>query len=550
MRFSPRSWMNRVFSVVALTSAVIGLMMTGAISAVPTAQAASQNALNAKMHIECSGPRSALCAEVHDAKAAFGPGEYVGHDEPATLFYSNQPGAGNRMLWRLQLPKDPAATPLTANKSFNLQLHIAFWFGMVMCDTQSYPEQLSTCTPDSDSNIVDPNVSPKHAGAAFMEMQFYPPGGLAWPDGTSCDATKWCAALNIDSFLENPVTGQNNNTTCLNTVGVEPVNFSFITRNGVAQAPANPVDSTVATFTPDPKKDLFMNSGDQLIVVMHDTQHGLQINVIDQTTGQTGFMTASAANSFGQVKFDPNGTTCQNIPYDFHPMYSTSSEQTRATWTAHSYNIAFSDEIGHFDFCNGPNPITVGEPCPAGNTEGPANNPRPTDDDDIGCFPASASTLVKVSGCIGSNTGFDGTSYLNDWPDGNPLHPTSIRFTSPLTGLAFNTNYSRMSFETDLPIIENPCDLRTGTGCTLIPTTDEGAPAAFYPYFSVKGSGDDCTWGIGAQIPGSRTDFGKNNQFGSLLALSFTNVGGTASNIFPDFRQVMPINPCHTSLLQ
>ena len=32
-------------------------------------------------------------------------------------------------------------------------------------------------------------------------------------------------------------------------------------------------------------------------------------------------------------------------------MYSTSSPKTRVLWAAHSYNIAFSDEIGHFDFC-------------------------------------------------------------------------------------------------------------------------------------------------------------------------------------------------------
>ncbi|HLG65122.1 MAG TPA: hypothetical protein VKY19_24525 [Ktedonosporobacter sp.] len=550
MRFSLRSKMSKVLSIVALTSVVVGLMMTGAMLTVPTAQAAGQNASAAKMHIECAGARSALCTEVHDAKAVFGPGQYVGHDEPATLFYSNQPGAGNRMLYRLQLPTDPSPSPLTADKSFNLQLHIAFWFGMAMCDTQSYPEQLNTCTPDSDSNIVDPAVSPNHPGTAFMEMQFYPPGGLAWPNGTSCDARQWCAALNIDSLSENPVTGQLNNAACLNVAGVEPVNFAFITKNGVAQAPANPVNSTVATFTPDRQKDLFMNSGDHLIVIMQDTAHGLRIDIIDENTGQHGFMTASAANSFGQVKFDPNGTTCQNIPYDFHPMYSTSSEQTRVPWAAHSYNIAFSDEIGHFDFCNGPNPITVGGDCPAGNTEGPASNPRPTDDDDIGCFPASASTLVQVSGCIGSNTGFDGTSYLTDWPDGNPLHPTAVRFTSPLTGWAFNTNYSRAAFEADLPIIENTCNTGTGAGCTLIPTTDEGTPAAFYPYFSVKGSGDDCTWGLGAQIPGSRTDFGKNNQYGSLLSLSFTNVGGAAFNAFPDFHQTLPVNPCLTSLFQ
>jgi hypothetical protein len=98
--------------------------------------------------------------------------------------------------------------------------------------------------------------------------------------------------------------------------------------------------------------DLFMNSGDNLTVTMHDTAVGLQIAINDQTSGQSGSMTTSKANGFGQVQFDPTGTSCNNIPYSFHPMYSTSSELTRVPWAAHSYNIAFSDEIGHFDFCN------------------------------------------------------------------------------------------------------------------------------------------------------------------------------------------------------
>jgi hypothetical protein len=37
---------------------------------------------------------------------------------------------------------------------------------------------------------------------------------------------------------------------------------------------------------------------------------------------------------------------------DFHPTYATSSEHTRNTWTAHTYNIAFADEIGHYEYCN------------------------------------------------------------------------------------------------------------------------------------------------------------------------------------------------------
>jgi hypothetical protein len=122
-------------------------------------------------------------------------------------------------------------------------------------------------------------------------------------------------------------------------VGIEPFNFAFITKNGVAHAPANPVDATLATYTPDPTTDLFMNPGDTLIVEMHDTAAGFQVVIQDLTTGETGVMTASIANGFGQVKFDPNGTVCQSLPYAFHPMYSTSSEHTRVPWAAHSYIV-------------------------------------------------------------------------------------------------------------------------------------------------------------------------------------------------------------------
>src|SRR5262249_34248928 len=134
--------------------------------------------------------------------------------------------------------------------------------------------------------------------------------------------------------------------------GLEYVNFAFVTTNGVPQAPPNPVNATGATFTPDPSHDLMMNSGDRLTVDLHDGPHGLVATITDLTTGATGTMTASAANGFGAVKFAPAGKSCTNVPYDFHPMYSTSSEDTRVPWTAHSYNIAFSDEIGHFEFCN------------------------------------------------------------------------------------------------------------------------------------------------------------------------------------------------------
>ena len=98
-------------------------------------------------------------------------------------------------------------------------------------------------------------------------------------------------------------------------------------------------------------------------------------------------MTASANNGFGTVDYQPTGTACKLNPYDFHPEYATSQPPanvtcpgptatslgvypnnavgsfsqakvctdqggTRVQWAAHSYNISFADEIGHFDWCN------------------------------------------------------------------------------------------------------------------------------------------------------------------------------------------------------
>src|SRR5437660_8276338 len=430
------------FSYVALAVVICGMVAAGIgyLPRVNAAPAASNHA-----HIDCAGG-AITCTEVWDSEAVFGEGRYIGHDEPSNLFYSNTPGSGNQMRYRLILPTDPTpTTPTERGKGFNFELHPAVWFGMAMCDTQSYPGLLSTCTPDSDKNIVDPAVSPRHPGTAFMEMQFYPPGWAPWPAGNSCAATQWCAAFNIDSLSLNPVTGQANNAACLAQVGIEPVNFAFITRSGHPQpgSPPNPVNATINTFTPNPAADLFMNSGDTIIVTMHDTPHGLQIVLDDKTTGQSGSMTSSAANGFGQVKFAPSGTTCKNIPYDFHPMYSTSSEKTRVPWAAHSYNIAFSDEIGHFDWCtkiSGPGGQCTGK-------EGMTGDQEAADGDDFFCQPASASTRVKVTGCVNPaavNLGFDGTSYQNLWPDGNPsLHPTPVLFTSPLTGSGYTVLYSR-----------------------------------------------------------------------------------------------------------
>src|SRR5579859_4622106 len=111
MRFSSRSKVSIVQSLVVLVAVIVGLFSVQGVifSAASVAHAASPH-----MALKCD--KSSLCTEVAESEQVFGEGKYVGHDEPSTLFYSNTPGSGNRMLWQLTLPSDPAPTPLTAGK--------------------------------------------------------------------------------------------------------------------------------------------------------------------------------------------------------------------------------------------------------------------------------------------------------------------------------------------------------------------------------------------------------------------------------------------------
>jgi hypothetical protein len=553
--------MRRVRSLVAFIGVFAAGLVPFANSSVVTARAAPSSP---HMAINCE---YGLCAEVADPTSVFGA-DYVGHDEPSAVFYSNQPGSGNRMSYNVTLPRDP--TPTNPNKkSYHFELNGAIWFGLALCDTQSYPEQVSTCPADSDRNIANnpdptaPDYIGHHSGTAFMEVQFYPPVWVPWPTwavavgASSCDPTKWCAAVNIFGLLQNPFTGQVQNSTCRAKIGVEYFEFAFITLSGKSQAPANPLDSTLTTYTPDPTKDLFMNSGDNLRVSMHDTSQGVRVAINDLTSGQSGSMTASPANGFAQFQFDPTGTSCNAIPYAFHPMYSTSSEATRVIWAAHTYNVSESNEIGHFQTCTGDGQIpatpfgvdSAGNPisCPAGNFE--ERGAEPTDGDDNFCFPASEALRIHVAGCTDTNVGFDSVDYTPVWPDGNTrLHPEPFLFSTPLTGEDYSVNYQRIGFEADLPRIEfsnGTCNRNTGAGCSLRPTTDDGAPVEFYPYFSsVQANG--CMLGFGNTLSNTISNFGGLNGYGSLLFTTYLVAGGGGSTISRtnNFRNVLSNNPC------
>ncbi|MEO6702361.1 MAG: hypothetical protein ABI140_02365, partial [Jatrophihabitantaceae bacterium] len=104
-------------------------------------------------------------------------------------------------------------------------------------------------------------------------------------------------------------------------------------------------------------------------------------------------------------------------------------------------------------------------------------------------------------------------------------------------------------FNTDLPAIEQStvptCNGDTGANCTHIPPTDQGVPANFYPYYSSGHALGGCAWTVGQDVPGFTTnDYGKVNQYGPLLKVTYPDLGGTTSSSFNDFQNVLPNNPC------
>jgi hypothetical protein len=233
-------------------------------------------------------------------------------------------------------------------------------------------------------------------------------------------------------------------------------------------------------------------------------------------------------------------------PYAFHPEYSTANPRGN-TWSAHTYNVAMSDEIGHFENCLA---INAQGDCSKAGSQDPS-----LDADDSGCVPGTDSLLVRIDGCFSPDSDYDGQSYRPDWPGTNPnvardqaLHPSPVLFTSPLTQ---GRNYPTIAFETDLPRIEasdsqaNPpfCDRTTGANCVNPPPG-----AQFYPFFSTTSRyGGGCAWQEGGRyLPGTTNDFGGSStaEFGPLLKSVFPTTGFTTVRMYDNFNSGDMPNPC------
>jgi hypothetical protein len=547
---------------------LLSIPLLAAAAALPAGAATATSQAGSQAHAVTAAAESykaPLCESNHSLCAdsqRYPNGKYVGHDEPSLEFKSNLPGSGNDVTYTMVLPRDPKTQPNASGAggtTWNFQLRPTFWFGMTLCDSQSAPEFTTNCTPDSDSNNLvssnpnSPKYIGKHPGNAFMELQFYGPGYVPQFEGFGCAATQYCAAMTIDSRTLDQNAGVENTRACNNFIlgGAEPLNWAYITKSGVSQAPANPLftgtfsNPNFTAVNPNLSEDLLMSPGDTIKVHMHDTQAGLRIDLNDLTTGQSGSMTSSIANGFGHILYTPNSSTCQEAPYAFHPEYSTANVRGN-TWSLHTYNVAMSDEIGHFENC-----LAID---PNGNCTSPGAQDATLDSDDTGCLPGTDSSLVMIDGCTTADGDWDGQAYQLDWPGTNPnpvvdraLHPTPVLFTSPLT---HGRNYSTVAFETDLPGIEsssaqaNPpfCDRFTGTNCV-----DPPNGAAFYPFFSTTFRHGGCSWQEGGKfIPGTVNDFGGSStaEFGPLLQVTFPVAGFTTVNEFVDFNSGNLRNPC------
>ena len=215
-------------------------------------------------------------------------------------------------------------------------------------------------------------------------------------------------------------------------------------------------------------------------------------------------------------------------------------------WAAHSYNVAFSDEIGHFEYCDH---ATAKGKC-VNPVEGGKNK---KDADDSSCFNADESLRIQIGGCISTDNDFDGPSYQKTWPGSltnaaadAALNPASILFTSPT--FSGGQNYSRVGFEADLPRIEAAdfggiCNRTTGAGCSNPPPGTN-----FYPFFTTRNDALlGCVWQLGgAHIPGTTNTFGgtSSSVFGPPLFLDYPAAGNVPSHRTNDFRNVLSSNPC------
>ena len=548
------------------TAALVGLLFAIAAAAVLSGSAVAKSTASVTHPtvgaLDCNGfspiqqsiKPSGVCTDVrgfygvHSANIDDGRfydnGHYIGHDEPDLTFLSNRPGSGNDVTWTETLGQDPSAAPTVATPGSDVthwfELSVAPWFSMALCNPYSYPQ--TSCRPNSDSNAPRQGFpgAPRHGypggGSSFLEVQFYPPGEAPFFDNISCDNTHWCASLHIND-AECTLNFHFCNANC-----TEPTNFGWIQKDGVPTGPAGPQVATFATATPN-DETLLMNPGDTVQVHIFDAQlagggHALEVHVTDMTTGQSGFMQASAANGFMATKIG----NCKGVPFNYEPEYSTAAQGNIVPWAAIQTDISTQFEIGHWTPCSslsdpatgGLLGFTAGDPFSL-TCNGPyesmsdstSANPEGFGGDAF-CYPAGDTHTAlnqfgvfsdpnMMTGCLnflsGGDIDFDGTSYWADWPTGvsrTATTPGSFVQSPPTSN---GQSYSKSFFQTDVALSESTC-AESLSGCTVPPP----GPGGFYPYWSTISNGSSCSILFGNVAGGAGVnDYGGVAQYGTDL---------------------------------
>ena len=486
------------------------------------------------------------------------------------------------MTYLTKIPVDPHQSPTPSGSVTNYgQLSVAPWFGLPMCDPKSYPQ--NACTPDSDTNTG--LNAPTDAGSAFMELQLYPPGYTPFVDSESCSATKWCAALNIDS-LECTFGFATCNNNC-----IEPVNFAFLQTNGVPAAPPSPQLTNVHTFLPNahtlminprrhPRRlhlgsaagihhdntrfdhpsdrDHDRQRGQRLHEHQHRRLHGHPVHLPRRVQhgqaaepGAVGRARGRRADAAGDRSL--RGLQLGEEPGPVHVRSTTYSDPN-------VFDTCVGGSEGPGQTGEGPCDPTTGI-CQNPSTEGP-NGPVacPTNDSTSGancefadgnCF-QKGTRPVTIDGVPATESSdanqcfdnryqngdldFDGLSYqASAWPNGTRNHPTAFEYAGPFQ--ASGKPYPQIQFETNVGASEILCDTTTGSGCTVPPQGSK-----FYPFWSLSqhpapfaSDRTGCAWNFGNVLPNTFKTFGKDAQYGTPNVARFAGTSTSPVQANPEF---------------
>ena len=480
---------------VAIAAGLVLLFLSSGVRASSSSPALGPSApsvgeLDCNGHSGIQNPISSAlqCAHPRGAAGVFEDNHhYVGHDEPEMRFISDRSGTGNAMTYSLILPRESTS----ANGVPSYENYITFWLGMAICDNNSYPQQ--NCINDSDHN-TGLGINASDAGSAVMELQFYPPGFPTFASAVSCDSTHWCAALNIDS-LECTFLFAHCAHNC-----EEPVNFAFLTLNGIPIGPPSPQKATLATFdVPASANVLLMSPGDHVKVTLKDTPAGLSEVIDDLTSGTSGSMVASSANGFMHTDLH----SCHGTPYSFHPEYSSAGLNNIVPWTALQLGIGLAVEFGHFELQD--EPLT--------------HSGKGTGDDSYCLLAPSGSPA-----CLSTDFDFDGVPYQpGGWPSSTVATATNAMPITMPTRVAHQfgpssggSGYSEFELQSIAGFTVNQL-----TGCNLLAPGNCGLPnataiptyAGFYPFFSANG----CTTVFGDVTGPGIQDFGGDAGYGTSV---------------------------------